>query len=117
MRKPLLITLALGTLGACSAETDATPTGDPTSMSPSGAPAPIDHAVFEGRWKITAFDGRPPVAVGASDGARAPSLTFSRTGYGGTAGCNALGGIGTLYGARFYTQVGPQTVMACPPPS
>lgn len=101
--------------GRTPPRSDPPPVVKPDGMLPVGTSIKIDRAVFEGRWSIAAFDGGPPVAGGSGAGARAPSQTFSRTGYGGTAGCNALGGIGTLHGARFYTQAAPQTVMACLP--
>ncbi len=71
--------------------------------------ATIEATALEGRWLITAFDDQRPAATGE----RTPSITFTRSGYGATAGCNALGGIGALHGARYYTMPGPQTLIGC----
>ncbi|MCC2978258.1 META domain-containing protein [Sphingomonas sp. PL-96] len=114
-QRPVAI-LALSLLGACGGVKDPTPMPKPVlARAPNPAQsASIDRVALEGRWPITAFDGRPPAAADhAGASSRAPSFTFTRTGYAATAGCNALGGIGTLHGARYYTMPGPQTAMGC----
>lgn len=108
--------LTLGLLAACGGATDA---DRPASAVQADAPqsdrtAALDRTVLERRWLITAFDGQAPAAAertGTVD--RRPSVAFTRTGYGATAGCNALGGLGTLHGARYYTMPGPQTLIGC----
>lgn len=82
--------------------------------SATAAPVPTTAVTLDARWAIVEFDGQAPVAAGPAFHDRVPSLTFTPTGYGGTAGCNALGGIGTQVGARYYTMPGPQTQMGCP---
>lgn len=104
--------IALGLLAEC---------GGAQNSSGSAGPAPIDTAersqpaaaieatAVKGRWLIAAFNGQRPAATGE----RTPPITFMRTGYGATAGCNALGGIGTLHGTRYYTMPGPQILIGC----
>lgn len=107
--------LTLGLLASCSVKdadrSAATPVEN--GQVPSGS-AVLEATAFEGRWLITTFDGRPPVAP-LQEGAfgRSPSVAFTRTGYGATAGCNSLGGIGTRHGERYYTMPGPQTLIGC----
>lgn len=104
--------LAIGALAACGGA-DPANTAKPDGEEARGEAGAIDRTALEGNWIIAAFDGEPPVPVSQDGSHRAPSITFSQTGYGATAGCNALGGIGTLHGARFYTLPGAQTVMGC----
>ncbi len=74
----------------------------------------IARAQMDGRWIITSFDGKKPSALQEdSGGQRNPEFTFGPNGYGGTSGCNSLGGLGVLKGDRYYTAIGPQTVMGC----
>lgn len=110
------IMLFLGIPAACGPANNATSSTNPNESSQpasSDLTDTIDRSAFEGRWIITAFDGQRPAASSEGGRDRIPSLSFSRTGYGGTAGCNALGGIGTLHRARFYALPGPQTMMGC----
>lgn len=102
--------LAPGLLAACSVK-DADRTA---AVFPETGQAAEQTAALEGRWLITAIDGRPPVAP-SQEGAfgRTPSVAFAQTGYGATAGCNSLGGIGTQHGQRYYTMPGPQTLIGC----
>jgi heat shock protein HslJ len=104
-----IITLAV--LAGCSVENDERSPNDPAANG-STTNNSAQAVALTGTWLITAFDEAPPVLV--ED--RPPSLTFTRGGYGGTAGCNALGGIGTLQGDRYFSFPGPQTQMGCSDP-
>ncbi|MDT9600258.1 META domain-containing protein [Sphingosinicella rhizophila] len=66
-----------------------------------------------GKWRITALDGRAPVA--GRDG-RSPVITFDENGYGGYAGCNGFGGQGLAHEGRFYGGFAMSTAMACGQP-
>lgn len=103
--------IILAVLTGCSVENDDRSPNDPAANG-STTDNPTQAVELNGTWLITAFDDAP--AVQAED--RTPSLTFTRGGYGGTAGCNALGGIGTLYGDRYFSFPGPQTQMGCSGP-
>lgn len=110
------VILTLGFLTACGGVKHAAPEGKPVPDKAlnQDQSAALDRGALEGKWLIIAFDGRPPAAVGGNvTPSRTPSFTFTRTGYGATAGCNTLGGIGTLHAARYYTMPGPQTAIGC----
>lgn len=104
-----IITLAV--LAGCSVENDDRSPNDPAANG-STANNSTQAVGLSGTWRITAFDDAPAVQV--ED--RTPSLTFTEGGYGGTAGCNALSGIGTLHGDRYFSFPGPQTQMGCSDP-
>jgi heat shock protein HslJ len=74
-------------------------------------PSPLAGAT----WQVIAIDGRavePPHRD--DDGVpRPPAFSFGHRGYGGNAGCNALGGLYAQVGERLYTMPGPQTAMGC----
>jgi len=92
-------------------ENDDRSPNDPAANE-STANSSTQAMALSGTWLITAFDDAPATQV--ED--RTPSLTFTRGGYSGTAGCNALGGIGTLHGDRYFSFPGPQTQMGCSDP-
>lgn len=71
----------------------------------------IDIDALQGRWIIKAFDGVKPHQTG--DKPRGPSISFTGATYGADSGCNALSGLATLNGTRFYTMPGPQTEIGC----
>jgi len=67
-----------------------------------------------GQWRIVSIDGQLQRGRRQDDGTESgPSISFSSQSYGGTAGCNAMGGLGILDDGRYYTYPGPQTVMLC----
>jgi heat shock protein HslJ len=84
------------------------------SSAPSApaAPEPATPSLL-GQWRIVALDGRAPVV--GRDG-RPAVLTFDEHGYGGYAGCNALGGQGLVHEGRFYGGFALSTAMACGAP-
>lgn len=86
------------------------PTGLNQSTQTSTAPF-VNSDTLQGRWIITAFDGRPPQKTGNEP--RSPSISFLGTTYSANSGCNALSGVGALRGTRFYTMPGPQTEIGC----
>ncbi|QJU58391.1 META domain-containing protein [Sphingomonas sp. AP4-R1] len=103
-------------LCACGSEHDAPASN--ASQQPkvqSAVSSAADSSVIEGSWRILSFDGEPPVA-GHGGGGKTPTITFTQTLYGASAGCNELGGIGLLSRARYYTMPGPQTLIGCMPP-
>lgn len=100
--------MTLAVLAGCSVEKDDRSPNDPAANG-STTNNSAQAVGLSGTWLITAFDDAPAVQVVD----RTPSLTFTRGGYGGTAGCNALGGIGTLHGDRYFSFPGPQTQMGC----
>ncbi len=68
-------------------------------------------------WRVIAIDGRAVVGLRADEGGEHPvRFTFGWRGYGGNAGCNAMGGLYAQVGDRLYTMPGPQTAMACSGP-
>ena len=78
------------------------------------SPASLAPADLTGAWRILAVDGKPVSGIKEDAGTtRTPSVSFHAGGYGGTAGCNFLGGQGLLDGGRYYTAPGPQTLMGC----
>lgn len=73
-------------------------------------PSPLAGAT----WEVVAIDGGAVEPPPADDNrAAVASLAFGYRGYGGNAGCNAMGGVYAQVGARLYTLPGPQTQMAC----
>src|SRR5687768_12522754 len=70
-----------------------------------------------GSWRVIAIDGKPVVGMRADEGGEHPvQFGFGWRGYGGSAGCNAMGGLYAQVGDRLYTMPGPQTAMACSGP-
>lgn len=66
------------------------------------------------KWRVVAIDGWAPESRPADDGSDpAPAFTFGMRSYGGSAGCNALGGLYAQVDDRLYTMLGPQTAMGC----
>ena len=66
-----------------------------------------DSALLAGSWRILAIDGAPPVP---NSGSR---IAFTRTGYEGSAGCNAFQGQYLAHARRFFSPHPIQTEMAC----
>ena len=92
--------LATLTLAGCAAA------GPPTT-----APSP---AQLEGNWRVDSIDGKAPLSVREDAGKqRTPRFGFGERSYGGTSGCNFMGGLKVERGSRLYTYPGPQTQMAC----
>lgn len=82
--------------------------------SQSGAGEPAAVLLGGSVWQVAAIDGRGVVTRPGDDGIkRAASFTFGQRSYGGSVGCNALGGLYAQVGKRLYTMPGPQTAMAC----
>ena len=101
-------------LSACQPQSVATipSESEPIRSRPASSPVSMDELV--GQWRIVSIDGRLQSGLRQDDGIeRGPSVSFSSQSYGGTAGCNAMGGLGILDGDRYYTYPGPQTVMLC----
>lgn len=110
MCSALVLTSGLAlTTGCGSSQPEADPAAPPIVKSAHDSPS------ITGRWIITSFDDVPPNGENNSAGRRAPVLNITDAVYGATAGCNALGGITTTDGVRFYTRSGPQSVMLCAP--
>lgn len=81
------------------------------------SPSKFQPLALAGHWRIVAIDGKVPKGIRQDNGAeRGPSISFSAQSYGGTAGCNQMGGLGLADGNRYYTYPGPQTVMMCSGP-
>jgi heat shock protein HslJ len=79
----------------------------PPTAAPSSAP-------LKGNWRIDSIDGRAPLSVREdADTQRTPRFGFGERSYGGTSGCNFMGGLKIERGSRLYTYPGPQTQMAC----
>lgn len=92
-----LATLALAGCAAAAPPVQAPPTGP-----------------LAGHWRIAAVDGKAPLSVGEDAGEpRTPRFGFGERSYGGTSGCNFMGGLKVERGSRLYTYPGPQTQMAC----
>lgn len=101
-------------LSACQPQGVATFPSDsePPPNPPASSPVSMDELV--GQWRIVSIDGQSQRGLRQDDGTeRGPSIGFSHQSYGGTAGCNAMGGLGILDDGRYYTYPGPQTVMLC----
>jgi len=92
--------LALVALAGCSA---------------AGPPRPVPASPpLEGNWRVASVDGKAPLSVGEDAGEqRTPRFGFGERSYGGTSGCNFMGGLKIERGERLYTYPGPQTQMAC----
>lgn len=82
-----------------------------SSLSLGFAPAPR----FAGRtYSITAIDGQAPASMATDEGERrTPRFGFVERSYGGTSGCNGMGGLYAQVGDRLFTMPGPQTQMGC----
>lgn len=115
MRHFTVITItAFLALSACQPQSVPSSAADaePTPSRTASSSASMDELV--GQWRIVSIDGRLQSGFRHDDGTeRGPSISFSKLSYGGTAGCNAMGGLGILDGDRYYTYPGPQTVMMC----
>jgi heat shock protein HslJ len=98
------LALALPLLG-CAAQAPATDL----------VPSPLAGAT----WRVMTIDGKPLAAPPKGDDGevRYPSFAFGHRGYGGSAGCNALGGLYAQVEDRLYTMPGPQTAMGCRGPA
>lgn len=85
----------------------------PASPSPSPSLSPVPQ--FAGRtYTIVAIDGKSPASMATDDGERrTPRFGFVERSYGGTSGCNGMGGLYAQVGDRLFTMPGPQTQMAC----
>lgn len=94
--------LVLAALTGCVA---AAPTPDQSQNAP----------VLAGNgYRVAAVDGRTPQFVEEDVGKpRTPRFQFGARSYGGTSGCNFMGGLQVQRGARLYTYPGAQTQMAC----
>ena len=77
--------------------------------------SPIDPPVLAGNaYRVIAVDGRAPHFVEEDVGRpRIPRFGFGQRSYGGTSGCNFMGGLQVQRGSRLYTYPGPQTQMGC----
>ncbi|MCW1431603.1 META domain-containing protein [Novosphingobium sp. JCM 18896] len=106
------IGLAAAILAGCSPTSDPVPPQNSRSDA-SGTPASTAAPpAFEGRWIITAFDGKP--SASAPEGNRRPTdLSIMPSNYGANAGCNSLFGIAVFHEGRYYTQPGPPTLLSC----
>lgn len=77
--------------------------------------APVPE--LAGHWRIESIDGKTVLALERDSGEpRTPGFAFGARSYGGTAGCNSLGGMKVQRGNRLYTYPGPQTAMGCTGP-
>jgi heat shock protein HslJ len=88
------------------------------STRTSATATPIDPAQMFGDWRIVFINGR--AALNADDKAklddtnkRVPHLRFRSTNFSGITGCNYFGGMSVLRGNRYYTYMGPMTLVAC----
>lgn len=79
-----------------------------SASSPGSAPA-----LQGSSWRLAAIDGQPVQSRSGEDEAHPPGFAFAGRSYGGSAGCNALGGLYAQVGSRLYTMPGPQTQIAC----
>src|SRR5688500_9672181 len=71
------------------------PAGSPSTVPPGSTM--LQPAALTGTWDIVAVDGRAPRSIGDdADRRRTPRLVFSQGGYGGTTGCNHIGGLGLI---------------------
>ncbi len=69
---------------------------------------------LSGHWRIVEIDGRTPTMVEEDAGEpRTPRFWFGDRSYGGTSGCNFLGGLNVERSGRLFTYPGPQTQMGC----
>ncbi|HUQ13289.1 MAG TPA: META domain-containing protein [Novosphingobium sp.] len=84
-------------------------TGCVAASPPAEAPASL-----AGNYRVVAVDGRAPSFVEEDAGKpRTPRFAFGARSYGGTSGCNFMGGLKAERGGRLYTSPGAQTQMAC----
>jgi heat shock protein HslJ len=84
------------------------------SAQPLAATDLISSPLAAATWQVVAIDGQPVEPPHSDDNrARPPAFTFGHRTYGGTAGCNSLGGYYAQIDARLYTMPGPQTAMGC----
>jgi hypothetical protein len=114
----LLAALPLG-LAACTA---APQTEGPQPAAPAPIPAPpppapppsVADGDLQGRWRVVALNGAPPVPSAADRGGeRSPFLVFSPRSYGGSSGCNSFGGLGVIEGGRLYASGAMRTAIGC----
>lgn len=87
------------------------------ACGPAGGTDLVASPLAGSTWRIAAIDGKP--AVGRRGDAAepvVPQFAFGWRGYGGSAGCNTMGGLYAQVGDRLYTMPGPQTAMACGSP-
>ncbi len=81
----------------------------PAARVPIAAAAPTS---LEGRWRILSIDGQPPAGK-ATEGERAPHLTFSGHSFGGSVGCNTGGGLGFIVDGHFAMHSWASTAIGC----
>lgn len=90
--------LALAAFAVCTA-----------SAPPAESPPPL-----AGNWRIVEVDGRAVLHIDEDAGKpRTPRFWFGARSYGGTSGCNFMGGLKIERDGRLYTYPGPQTQMGC----
>lgn len=108
------ISIICATLSACQPPTVASNRPDAAATPSQSVTSPVSMEELAGQWRISSIDGRLQPGNQQADGTEGePSITFSRHAYGGTAGCNAMGGLALLDGGRYFTYPGSQTVMFC----
>jgi heat shock protein HslJ len=78
----------------------------------------IDPAQMIGNWRIVAINGVAPqntnnAAKLDDTNHRVAHMKFRATNFGGNTGCNYFGGLAVMRGNRYFTFLGPMTVMAC----
>lgn len=95
---------------ACSASPPIS-SGEPGPISTS-LEAPDQAPSLYGRWRITELNGTPPKSMNIDVGGQ-PTLVFTPGHYGGSTGCNGFGGIGLLFGDRWFGEPPMQTEMGC----
>lgn len=103
-------------VAGCRAETASPPSRSPNQRSaqPTGTTARSIGDLI-GEWRIVSIDGQKVRPPAANLDKRPASISFAPPFYGGSAGCNSLGGIGVIDGGHYFTAPGPQTLIGCPP--
>jgi heat shock protein HslJ len=103
-------------VAGCRAETAPPPSRSPDQRSaqPTGTTA-RSIGDLTGEWRIVSIDGQKVRPPAANLDKRPASISFAPPFYGGSAGCNSLGGIGVIDGGHYFTAPGPQTLIGCPP--
>lgn len=111
MRAFICLCLAIPLI-ACRppADTSKQATSSPSAKSDANN-GEIDEGKLYGAWKIVSLGGS---AIQLASADRVPRLNFWAGGYGGNTGCNDFGGQGLVRDARYFTNSGPMTAVACP---
>src|SRR4028118_1556870 len=90
-----LIRLILMVHSACLGSAVAGCSKSPESEAAAGASSSVQtpsqaEPVLYGRWRITGINGTAPLQLSQSDETNRPHLTFSRSRYDGSTGCNSF---------------------------